>query len=504
MKQTKQPTGDRHNAVEPIAISKAVEKYSPKTIVLLQLLVFLPCLFIMLQLNNDTWFLLNSGRYVLQHGIPTIEPFTLHQNFGFVMQQWLTAVIFWVVYSKLGAAGLLALVFLLYCAIVVVTWKLCWHLSEGNPAATFLATLLTSASLMIVMVTRPTIFTLLIIISELYFVERFIHYSKPAFLIPLPILSGLLVNLHAAMWPMQFILLLPYVVDSFRFKIGILEGEGYPKRFFFPALALMFAAGFLNPYGWSGMTYVFRSYGYKEISFVDEMQPVNINEAIGMFIFCAFFLVLAFYLLNRQRTTKLRFVLLTLGTTILTLSSLRSVAFFFVCAYFPLSYLLRDVTLPESKIQSSRNTLRLRVVLGALVAIVAGSMIVQRVMIFDEKKELPTVSAAVNYLIAQEPQDSMRLYMGYNEGGYGEFMGLRPYIDPRAEVFVQKNNHVKDVMKEFYLMQTGQTYYKTVLDEYQFTHLIVAKTDILAVYLPFDNDYQLVYDDSEYSIYRHR
>ena len=98
MKQTKQPTGDRHNAGEPIAISKAVEKYSPKTIVLLQLLVFLPCLFIMLQLNNDTWFLLNSGRYVLQHGIPTIEPFTLHQNFGFVMQQWLTAVIFWVVY----------------------------------------------------------------------------------------------------------------------------------------------------------------------------------------------------------------------------------------------------------------------------------------------------------------------------------------------------------------------------------------------------------------------
>ena len=504
MKQTKQPTGDRHNAGEPIAISKASEKYSPKTIVLLQLLVFLPCLFIMLQLNNDTWFLLNSGRYVLQHGIPTIEPFTMHQNFSFVMQQWLTAVIFWVVYSKLGAAGLLALVFLLYCAIVVVTWKLCWHLSEGNPVATFLATLLTSASLMIVMVTRPTIFTLLIIISELYFVERFIHSSKPAFLIPLPILSALLVNLHAAMWPMQFILLLPYVVDSFRFKIGILEGEGYPKRFFFSALALMFAAGFLNPYGWSGMTYVFRSYGYKEISFVDEMQPVNINEAIGMFIFGAFFLVLAFYLLNRQRTTKLRFVLLTLGTTILTLSSLRSVAFFFVCAYFPLSYLLRDVTLPESKIQSSRNTLRLRVVLGALVAIVAGSMIVQRVMIFDEKKELPTVSAAVNYLIAEEPQDSMRLYMGYNEGGYGEFMGLRPYIDPRAEVFVQKNNHVKDVMKEFYLMQTGQTYYKTVLDEYRFTHLIVAKTDILAVYLPFDNDYQLVYDDSEYSIYRHR
>lgn len=81
------------------------------------LLVFLPCFVLMLHMNNDLWFLLNSGRYVLQHGIPTIEPFTLHQNFSFVMQQWLTAGIFWVVYSKLGAVGILALVFLLYCAL---------------------------------------------------------------------------------------------------------------------------------------------------------------------------------------------------------------------------------------------------------------------------------------------------------------------------------------------------------------------------------------------------
>jgi len=341
-------------------------------------------------------------------------------------------------------------------------------------------------------------------ICELYVVERFISSSNPAFLIPLPFLSALLINLHAAMWPMQFILLLPYIVDSFRFKFWILRGEGYPKRFFFSAFALMFAAGFLNPYGWSAMTYVFRSYGYHEISFIDEMKSVNINEGIGMLIFGVLFLVLAFYLLKRERSTKLRFVLLTLGTTILTLSSLRSFAFFAICAYFPLAYLLRDVTLPESRIQSNRNTLRLRVVLGALVAIVAGSMIVQRVMTFDEKKELPTVSSAVNFLIAQEPQKSMCLYMGYNDGGYGEYMGLRPYIDPRAEIFVKKNNHVKDVMKEYYFLQTGQTYYKTLLDEYQFTHLIVSRTDLLSVYLPYDTDYESIYEDSEYFIYRHR
>ena len=468
------------------------------------LLAFIPCLVLTLQLNNDLWFLLNSGRYVLQHGIPTIEPFTLHQNFSFVMQQWLTASIFWVIYSKLGAVGILALVFLLYCAIVAVICALCWHISGGNLFATFLGSMLSSALLKIVLVSRPMSFTLLILICELYLVERFISSAKPRFLLPLPVLSALLVNLHAAMWPLQFVLLLPYMIDSFRFKFWVLEGQGYPKRYFFPAIALMFAAGFLNPYGWSAMTYVFRSYGFTEISFVSEMQPPNIGDGTGMVIFGALFLVLAFYLLKKERETKLRYALLTLGTAVLTLSSMRSVAFFAICGFFPLSYLMRNVTLPENKISSGKSVLRLRVILIALVVLVAGSMIARRVILFTEESPLPGVSNAVNYLVEKEPQENMKLYVGYNDGGYAEFMGLKPYLDPRAEVFVKKNNHISDVMKEYYLLQNGLTYYKTVLDKYQFTHLLVSKGDILYTYLPFDADYERVYQDGDYMVYRKR
>ena len=58
------------------------------------------------QINyNDIWFLLNHGRYILNNGFPTIEPFTIHQNFSFVMQQWLSAVIFYLSYSVLGKYG---------------------------------------------------------------------------------------------------------------------------------------------------------------------------------------------------------------------------------------------------------------------------------------------------------------------------------------------------------------------------------------------------------------
>ena len=279
------------------------ESQRKQTRMILIMLLFLPCLVVGLELDNDIWFLLNSGRYVLQHGIPAIEPFTLHQGFSFLMQQWLSATIFWSIYSKLGALGVLALLFVVYVAIVFVVYQLTRLISDNNLAAVFLATLFTAAALKPVMFTRPMIFTLLILVSELYFVERFIRSGKVGFLIPMPILSILQINLHAAMWPIQFVILLPYMIDSLRFKLLFLEGQGFAKRYFFPAIGLMFAGGFLNPYGWDAMTYVFRSYGYAEINVVMEMMPADINTPSGKFIFGAFLLLLAIYMLKKNRST---------------------------------------------------------------------------------------------------------------------------------------------------------------------------------------------------------
>ena len=482
----------------------AIEQLPKRTHRALILLAFLPCLIVTLHMDNDIWFLLNSGRYVLQHGIPFLEPFTLHQNFSFLMQQWLSAVAFWGVYSTLGSAGVIALIFLVFVATVAVVVSLTRRLSGGNPVAMFFASLFTSAALKTVMVTRPMSFTLLILAIELYLLERFISEKKWKFLLPLPILSALLINLHAAMWPIQFVILLPYLIDSFSFKFLFLEGQGYPKRYLFPAVGAMALAGFLNPYGLDAMTYVFRSYGFAEIGMVIEMQPADINQGSGMVIFGLFFIILAIYMLKKNRTTRLRFALLSLGTAVLALSSIRSFALFAICGIFSLSYLLRDAKLPQGRMQSQKSVLKLRAVLIALVAVTVCMLLVQRVQQTVEQGEAPEVSRAVEYLLTREDTDNMTLYSGYNDGGYVEFMGLKPYIDPRAEVFVEKNNHAKDVMKEYYELQYGKVYYKDVLDSYAFTHLLVSRSDILSVYLPRDAAYECIYVDESYQIFRLR
>lgn len=471
---------------------------------LLILLLFLPCLFIHTDLDNDIWFLLNSGRYVLQHGIPTIEPFTLHENMRFMMQQWLSGVIFLGVYTKLGAAGLLALVFLVFVCIVAVTHRLARFISGGNPVSAWIAAFCTSALLAVFMITRPLIFTLLVLIVELYLLERFIAARKAAFLIPLPFLSALLINLHAAMWPMQFVLLLPYFIDSFRFQIGVIRGQGYPKKALFPAAGAMFAAGFLNPYGWSAMTYLFRSYGYFEINQVNEMLPANINDMLGKVIFGTLFLVAAIYLFYRKGKTRLRYALLTAGTAVLALSSTRSFPLLVLCAFFPLAYYLKDISIPENKMKRPKSTRLLRT---ALIVLLSGMIIYVlggRYVSFANTEPFPACARAVAFLTASEDRERMRLYTGYNDGGFAEFMGLRPYIDPRAEVFVKKSNGVADIMQEYYGLQTGKLFYKDVLEKYGFTHLLVSSGDILNTYLPHDGDYALVYEDESYAIYRKR
>ena len=130
----------------------------------LMILLFVPCLFLYASLDNDLWFLFNSGRYVLAHGIPVIEPFTLHQNMGFMMQQWLSAVIFWLVYSSLGTYGVLGLVFLMLVCIVWMIYRLAMLISSGNFLASFVATLPVSILLAHFLYTRPIAFTLLILI----------------------------------------------------------------------------------------------------------------------------------------------------------------------------------------------------------------------------------------------------------------------------------------------------------------------------------------------------
>ena len=58
------------------------------------------------KIDNDFWFLIKIGKTILEKGFITTELFTIHSNMTFIPQQWLTDIIFYFIYNKLGIYGI--------------------------------------------------------------------------------------------------------------------------------------------------------------------------------------------------------------------------------------------------------------------------------------------------------------------------------------------------------------------------------------------------------------
>ena len=74
--------------------------------------------------DNDIWFILSTGRSIVQDGFFTVDPLTLHQGLSYLPQQWLSAVLDWSVYSMVGQGGLVFLYYL-FAAVLGGFGSLC-------------------------------------------------------------------------------------------------------------------------------------------------------------------------------------------------------------------------------------------------------------------------------------------------------------------------------------------------------------------------------------------
>lgn len=448
---------------------------------------------------NDIWFLLNHGKYVLNNGFPSIEPFTIHQNFSFVMQQWLSSVIFYLSYSLLGKYGLLILTLLVTGYIIFISYKLCMLLSDNRYSLSVLiSTIVTTLLAASFITSRPHIFTFAIIITEIYLLEKYIKEEDKRYIYPLPLLSLLEINLHASMFFMQFAFILPYLIDSFKYKIGPLKSSGYTKKPLFITVILMFLVGFINPYGINAITYIFSSYGNSYINeIVEEMLPVVITDSVGKVSFFLIFMIVSIYIFYRKNDIKPRYFYLLIGTIYLTLSSQKGLSYLIIGGILPLAYYLKpafkkDTVKEKKKSYSYLLSSSCLVVISLLVVIGTDSMT------FTYK-----FKEGVDYLLENNKASDITLYTGYAEGAYPEWKGIKCYIDPRAEIFLKGNNKQKDIMEEYYLLQIGNLDVNEFLEKYKFDYLLVIETDYLYNNMDDIENYKLVYENvsiDEFSI----
>ena len=443
----------------------------------------------------DIFFLLRYGEQVWNYGFPLTDFLSLHQGFHFVMQQWLSSVIFYLFYHLFGHYGLLLIVNLINISIIYMIYKFCMLLSDSNYKVSIFLTCITDLLLETnFIVPRPFIFDFLLLVIVLYIMEVFYKKKSNKILLWLPLISLLQINLHSSTWFMLFLFMLPYIVS-----IGFETLKNHDVSRIYRVLGimiLMFLVGFINPYGIKNITYLFTSYGNEYINqLIIEMFPPLINS----YGFLTFFImggVLGTYIYYKKEKLSLRYGLLLLGVTILNLLHLRNLSLYIIGAIPPLSLYLKNV-LRKDYSKKATNTYKryYKMMIGIL------SIYIVIVVFVTNNKFTNPLEKGIDYLLEHYNKENIVLYADYNNGSYCEFRGLKPYIDGRAEIFLKENNKKENILKEYYLLSNNHLDYKQFVNKYQFTHLILSKKESLYYYISNDKNYTRIYRGEDYEIY---
>lgn len=506
--------------------------------------------------DNDGWFLLNSGRYIENYGIPHTEPFTIHENFHFVMQQWLFDVILWKIYTLAHMNGMLAFSWICGGIILFIYYHLLQLTDHKNIKVSRLLTIATGILMAPFFCQRPQTLSSLIFLSEIYVLERFKGKDRPPLLLYVLFFafSVILINAHAAMWPMFSVFLLPYLAEA-------LLGNRLPWfthtfhwhwKYVLALFVPIIAAGFINPYGTEAMTYAFHSYGYRDINnLVIEMHPL----VIGLQSFTSVIVpvIILLTIVYARHPLPLRHILLFAGTGLMAMMAIRSIFLFLIAGIFPLASILRTKdtssnasnrtwkrtwppmllmgmatcigvigifarnTIPSGKAIPVYIIVTILVFFSLACAFILWKQRSDAMSLYTNSRSLfasfvilllfpiffiyfntamvdPALKKSVDIIEEDSAGKPIQLWTGYNDGPYAEFRGIPCYMDTRAEVFIPKLNHQKNVFHEYVSLLYGRLDYRDFLASYHFTHLLTSDIDPLYTYLLKDPNYTLLYD----------
>lgn len=443
-----------------------------------------------LSFDNDIWFLINTGRTILNDGFITIDQFTIHNDLSLVIQQWIPDIIFYLSYSAIGKSGPYIITNILNIYLVFITYKLLMVITDNkrnlSVLITFIISIIISFSFV---VARPQMFSLSILVTELYILESYTINKNKKILYLLPVLSLLMINCHASMWFLLFCFMIPFIIENIGINIGKLTSSKKDNKLLLCIMAIMFLCGFINPYGIEAITYVFTSYGVEVIDlFITEMMAPDVHTLRGLVSYAIVFGVYLLYLVFNNKKLHLRHFLLLIGTTYLAISSYRGIEFFAIGGIYSLGYYFKNKFFYVSE-PNNKNGFYFYIFMIILLLISFGYInFNQELLIMDS-----SMKSGIDKLTSDNDVSNIRLYCNYGECNYAEYLGIKVYIDSRAEIFLKANNEKSDILEELYMLQNGHIYYKDFLDKYKFTHLLVKENDYLYHLLLHDSDYEIYY-----------
>lgn len=449
-------------------------------------------------MDNDGWFILANGRYILEHGIPYKNPFTWMKGLDVVLQQWAYSVVVYSIYQWFKVPGIFLFCCLLHVACMILFFKIAKLKQVDIKTALVLSSvmfLIGSSFLSI----RPTFITVLLLLWQVYVLEQYRQDKKAWKLWQLILISLLEINFHAAIWPFHFVMLLPYLVPPIENIFVQFKPKDYSIKPFLIVIPMMAAAGFLNPYRIDGIKYVFLSYGkeLKDAGIVELAAPSFQSSGLVFLLLLA--VILCWIALHREEKIDSPFFYILCGTAIMGTMHLRNLIY----AYFGILLFLCEMVRQNKQMVKRMiyGNLVFAVFLGTIAF--AWSGISGKVLDYKQDDDVYSPVKAIAYLDEHEEKD-VKVFTEFNNGAYFEWSGYKCFVDPRPELYFKKLNHKADIFQEYQELITTTEPEKidAFFDKYQCDYACVSKRSSLNLYFSMQHGWKPMINSKEYVLYQ--
>lgn len=228
--------------------------------------------------DTDVFYIISTGNYILSHGIPHTNPCVTTPGMPIVIQNWAYCVMIAWVKRSLGTVGLFILTILMIAGVYLVVRSLVAK-TVTDPWVRLICTVILT-NMFWYLNLRPEILTFLLIILELYGIEKYQQTGKKRYLGMIPVTMLAEVNFHASYWVMHLIVLLPYLVKFPCKRVTQTCMTGTMRRTLIFAAILSMPVLLANPYGLKNVTYVFDAMasGALKLMKISELLPFALND----------------------------------------------------------------------------------------------------------------------------------------------------------------------------------------------------------------------------------
>ena len=298
------------------------------------------------RMQNDTFFYIPIGERIAQtHTIDGIDHWSYHENLRFTYPGWICNLIMYLLYSSFGFRGIY--IFTLIMTGFVVTIFFNNMLKEKNGLIlSFGVTLFSMLFSQSMFAARNQIFSFLLFELEINFLIGLLEEGKKRYFWFLIIDAFLLILFHDTVYPLFFVLIMPYLADiilskifkiddTFKFKSSNLKNVKHLIILTIVAIPI----GLCTPIFGTAYTNLVNCMNGSSTKFINELQSVHPLQNISLAIIT--FLALGIFAFTKTKY-KLKDVLFVFGFIIFAMIAGRNMFFLFLIGLIYLTNMLTE------------------------------------------------------------------------------------------------------------------------------------------------------------------